>query len=67
MNGLARILKIKPGEVQAVLRTQVETQFGGDVDKDYPNLASFLSTPVEETATERVKHIDAEGMKTPVL
>jgi class 3 adenylate cyclase/tetratricopeptide (TPR) repeat protein len=50
-------------EVQAILRDQVKNQIGEDVDKEYPNLSAFLSTPIEETATERVKHLDAEGMK----
>lgn len=49
--------------VQAALRDLMEAQWGGDVEKEYPNLATFLSTPVEETASERVKHLDAEGIK----
>ena len=49
--------------VQAALRNQMEVQGGGDVEKDYPNLASFLSTPVEESPTERSRHVDAEGVK----
>ncbi len=50
-------------EVQAVLRAQLGAQLDGDVEKDYPNLATFLSTSMEEAATERVKHLDAEGIK----
>ncbi len=51
------------GEIQSLLRAQMETQWGSDVEKDYPNLATFLSSPVDETTLERVKHLDAEGMK----
>jgi class 3 adenylate cyclase/tetratricopeptide (TPR) repeat protein len=50
-------------EVQAVLRAQIGTQLNADVERDYPNLATFLSTSMEEAATERVKHLDAEGTK----
>lgn len=50
-------------DVLAVLKTQVDMQLDSDVGKDYPNLATFLSTPTEETATERVKHLDAESLK----
>ena len=50
-------------EVQAVLRAQLGAQLDSDVEKDYPNLATFLSTSMEEAATERVKHLDAEGIK----
>ena len=51
------------GEIQSLLRAQMETQWGSEVEKDYPNLATFLSSPVDETTAERVKHLDAEGMK----
>ncbi len=50
-------------EVQAVLRAQIGSQINADVERDYPNLATFLSTSMEEAATERVKHLDAEGTK----
>lgn len=51
------------GPVLGSLRTQMDTQFGIDVEKDYPNLATFLSAPVEESASERSKHSDVEGLK----
>lgn len=51
------------GEATAILRTQIDMLGDPDVEKDYPNLATFLSTPIEETATERFRHMDAEGMK----
>lgn len=51
------------GEVISVLRAQIETQVGNNVEKEYPNLAPFLSTPLEERATERIRHLDAEGLK----
>lgn len=50
-------------EVQAVLRAQIEAQWGSDVEHYYPNLASFLSTPIDEMATERIRHLDAETLK----
>ena len=51
------------GEVTAVLRAQIERLWDTDVEKEYPNLATFLSTPIEETATETLRHMDAEGLK----
>lgn len=51
------------GSVQSALRIRMETQGGGDLEKDYPNLATFLSAPAEETAAERTRHLDAEGLK----
>lgn len=50
-------------EVQKILRAQFDGKVAGEVERDYPNLASFLSTSVEEPVNERVKHLDAEGMK----
>jgi class 3 adenylate cyclase len=50
-------------QVQEMIRAQMETQWGSDVERDYPNLASFLSSPSEESATERIRHLDAEGLK----
>lgn len=50
-------------EIQKILRTQFDGQVAGDVERDYPNLASFLSTAVEEPVNERVRHLDAEGIK----
>ena len=51
------------GEIASNLRAQIETLWDADAERDYPNLATFLSTPIEETANERFKHLDAEGMK----
>lgn len=48
-------------EIQAILKLQLDMD--SDVEKDYPNLAAFLSSPTEEAATERVKHLDAESTK----
>ena len=50
-------------EAQAVVRAQIEAQWGTDVERYYPNLASFLSTPVDEMAMERARHLDAESLK----
>ena len=49
--------------VQEVFRTQMELQRGNAMERDYPNLATFLSAPSEESASERGKHLDAEGVK----
>ncbi len=51
------------GEVTAVLRAQIETLWDSDVEKEYPNLSTFLSTPIEEMAAEKLRHMDAEGLK----
>lgn len=53
----------RAGEVQLISQAAAGIQWDNDVEKDYPNLATFLSTPIEETATERFKHLDAEGLK----
>ena len=50
-------------EVTAVLRAQIERLWDTDVEKEYPNLATFLSSPSEETGTESLRHMDAEGLK----
>ncbi|MGZ6347710.1 MAG: ATP-binding protein, partial [Anaerolineales bacterium] len=50
-------------EGSAILRAQIEMLWNPDVEKDYPSLAAFLSAPVEETAAQRFKHMDAEGLK----
>ncbi len=50
-------------EAQAVLRAQIEAQLGSDIEQDYPNLAPFMSIPVDETALERARHLDAETLK----
>lgn len=50
-------------EVAVVLRAQIESQQDSDVAKEYPNLAPFLSSPIEEMAMERLKHLDAESIK----
>ncbi len=39
------------GEKSALLRAQMEFLRDPAVEKDYPNLATFLSTPIEKTAT----------------
>lgn len=60
-------LKAHPGaqeaEDQAILRAQIEAEWGSDVEQYYPNLASFLASPANETALERAKHLDGESLK----
>jgi tetratricopeptide (TPR) repeat protein len=45
------------------LRRQAELLWGERLAGHYPYLATFLSMPLEETFAERVKHLDAEGLR----
>lgn len=45
-----------------LLRSQIESQ-ADDVERDYPNLTAFLSTPSSGGSSERARHMDAEGQK----
>ena len=54
----------EPLEAQrARLRQQAEILWGGEVEKYYPYLATFLSLPLEETFSERVRYLDAQGLQ----
>ncbi|MCK4315576.1 MAG: AAA family ATPase, partial [Anaerolineae bacterium] len=44
-------------------RHQAELLWGDRLAEHYPYLATFLSLPLEETFAERVKHLDAEGLR----
>jgi tetratricopeptide (TPR) repeat protein len=50
-------------ETRDRLRRQVETLWGEHHTEHYAFLAVFLSLPLEETFAERVKRLDAEGLR----
>ena len=60
-------LGIRPGEAEEEtrdrLRHQAELLWGDRLAEYYPYLVTFLSLPLEETFAERVKHLDAEGLR----
>jgi hypothetical protein len=60
-------LGIRPGETEEETRDrlshQAELLWGDRLAEYYPYLATFLSLPLEETFAERVKHLDAEGLR----
>ncbi|NIV31866.1 MAG: AAA family ATPase, partial [Anaerolineae bacterium] len=45
------------------LRRQAEAVWGERLAEHYPYLATFLSLPPEEVFAERVRHLDAEGLR----
>jgi len=60
-------LGIHPGETEEETRDrfrhQAELLWGDRWAEYYPYLVTFLSLPLEETFAERVKHLDAEGLR----
>ncbi|MEE9617752.1 MAG: adenylate/guanylate cyclase domain-containing protein [Anaerolineae bacterium] len=50
-------------ETRNRFRRQAELLWGDRMAEHYPYLATFLSLPLEETFAERVKHLDAEGLR----
>jgi tetratricopeptide (TPR) repeat protein len=60
-------LGIRSGETEEEtrdrLRHQAELLWGDRLAEYYPYLATFLSLPLEEVFAERVKHLDAEGLR----
>lgn len=49
-------------EKRASLRRRAEALWGKDLDEHYPYLATFLGLPLEEAFTEKIKHLDGEGL-----
>jgi predicted ATPase/class 3 adenylate cyclase len=45
------------------LRRQAEELWGDQLADFYPYLAAFLALPLEEPFAERIKHLDAEGLR----
>jgi len=64
---LQRWLGMREGEpkeeTRGRFRRQAEMLWGDRLAEHYPYLATFLSLPLEETFAERVKHLDAEGLR----
>jgi hypothetical protein len=50
-------------EKRHALRRQAEALWGEQVDEHYPYLATFLALPLEEAFTEKVRHLDGEGLR----
>jgi class 3 adenylate cyclase len=50
-------------ETRNRLRQQAEALWGDRLAEHYPYLATFLSLPPEETFADRVKHLDADGLR----
>jgi class 3 adenylate cyclase/tetratricopeptide (TPR) repeat protein len=60
-------LWIHPAEPQENVRDrlyrQAESLWGDRLTEHYPYLATFLSLPLEEAFIERIKYLDAEGLR----
>jgi predicted ATPase/class 3 adenylate cyclase len=50
-------------EARKRLRRRAETLWGGHLAEHYPYLVAFLSLPLEEAFSERIRHLDAEGLR----
>ena len=50
-------------ETRDRFRRQAELLWGDRLAEHYPYLATFLSLPLEDVFAERVKHLDAEGLR----
>jgi class 3 adenylate cyclase/tetratricopeptide (TPR) repeat protein len=50
-------------EQLACLRRRAEELWGEDLAEHYPYLATFLGFPLEETFTEKVRHLESEGLR----
>lgn len=51
-------------EARLRLRARCESLWGGEMSAYYPYLASFLGLPLEEEFVQRVKHLNAEGLRS---
>jgi len=64
---LQRWLGMREGEPKEEtrdrFRRQAELLWGDRMAEYYPYLATFLSLPLEDIFAERVKHLDAEGLR----
>jgi class 3 adenylate cyclase/tetratricopeptide (TPR) repeat protein len=50
-------------EKLACLRRHAEQLWGNALAEHYPYLATFLGFPLEETFTEKIRHLDSEGLR----
>jgi len=62
-NWLGRPPEEPPENTCARLRQRAEELWGEQLSEYYPYLATFLSLPLEKAFTERIKHLDAEGLQ----
>ena len=60
-------LGLRPDESKeeklASLRRRAQEFWGDDLGEHYPYLATFLGFPLEETYTEKIRHLDSEGLR----
>jgi class 3 adenylate cyclase/multidrug efflux pump subunit AcrA (membrane-fusion protein) len=60
-------LGIRPDESKeeklARLHHHAKKLWGDDLAEHYPYLATFLGYPLEETFTEKIRHLDSEGLR----
>jgi class 3 adenylate cyclase len=50
-------------EKRDCLRRRAEALWGNKFDEHYPYLATFLGLPLEEAFTEKIRHLDGEGLR----
>ncbi|MCI0553964.1 MAG: DUF2791 family P-loop domain-containing protein, partial [Anaerolineae bacterium] len=50
-------------EKRASLHRRAQALWGDALEEHYPYLATFLGLPVEETFTEKIRHLDGEGLR----
>ena len=62
-NWLGMRLEESKEEKRISLRRRAEAVWGNDVDEHYPYLATFLGLPLEEAYTEKIKHLDGQGLQ----
>lgn len=62
-NWLGTRLEESKEEKRISLRRRTEALWGNDADEHYPYLATFLGLPLEEPYTEKIRHLDGEGLR----
>ncbi len=71
MNLFQNLLDIRPDQSKeekcARLRKHTEELWGDGFDEHYPYLASFLGLPLEESFTEKIRHLNAEGLRQRIF
>ncbi|MFZ5881243.1 MAG: AAA family ATPase [Chloroflexota bacterium] len=50
-------------EKLACLRSHAEELWGGDLGEHYPYIATFLDLPLEESFSEKIRHLDGESLR----
>src|SRR5215813_1147279 len=71
VNLFHNLLEIHPyqskDEKSMRLREHTQELWGERFDEHYPYLATFLGFPLEESFTERIRHLDAEGLRQRIF